>query len=243
MATYVTLVNQLLRRLNEVTLDTAGDGFDTVRNVQALAKDAINNSIRNILQTGQEWPFLKVTYTQTLTAGTRLYDFPADFASVDWDTFYIKQLDSTSNTPSFLPTISFEEYTQRYRGLDDQADSGSGISAPQRIYQTYESKFGVTPVPDNSYEIEYVYWKFPADLVLFNDTCLIPDRFNHVLVDGAMMYMMRFRSNDQSAAIHQQNFDNGIRSMRRILMDDPLDIRSTVVQRNKSFSNTISSIV
>ena len=243
MATYVTLVNELLRRLNEVTLDTAGDGFDTVRNVQALAKDAINNSIRNILQTGQEWPFLKVTYTQTLTAGTRLYDFPADFASVDWDTFYIKQLDSTSNTPSFLPTISFEEYTQRYRGLDDQADSGSGISAPQRVYQTYESKFGVTPVPDNSYEIEYVYWKFPADLVLFNDTCLIPDRFNHVLIDGALMYMMRFRSNDQSAAIHQQNFDNGIRSMRRILMDDPLDIRSTVVQRNKSFSNTISSIV
>jgi hypothetical protein len=243
MATYVTLVNELLRRLNEVTLDTAGDGFDTVRNVQALAKDAINNSIRNILQTGQEWPFLKVTYTQTLTAGTRLYDFPADFASVDWDTFYIKQLDSTSNTPSFLPTISFEEYTQRYRGLDDQADSGSGISAPQRVYQTYESKFGLTPVPDNAYEIEYVYWKFPADLVLFNDTCLIPDRFNHVLVDGAMMYMMRFRSNDQSAAIHQQNFDNGIRSMRRILMDDPLDIRSTVVQRNKSFSNTISSIV
>ena len=243
MATYVTLVNELLRRLNEVTLDTAGDGFDAVRNVQALAKDAINNSIRNILQTGQEWPFLKVTYTQTLTAGTRLYDFPADFASVDWDTFYIKQLDSTSNTPSFLPTISFEEYTQRYRGLDDQADSGSGISAPQRVYQTYESKFGLTPVPDNSYEIEYVYWKFPADLVLFNDTCLIPDRFNHVLIDGAMMYMMRFRSNDQSAAIHQQNFDNGIRSMRRILMDDPLDIRSTVVQRNKSFSNTISSIV
>ena len=57
MATYVALVNELLRRLNEVTLDAAGDGFDSVRNVQALAKDAINNSIRNILQTGQEWPF------------------------------------------------------------------------------------------------------------------------------------------------------------------------------------------
>jgi hypothetical protein len=243
MATYVDLVNQLLRRLNEVTLDTAGDGFDSVRNVQALAKDAINNAIRNILQTGQEWPFLKITYTQTLTAGTRLYSFPSDFASVDWDTFYIKELGAASNTPSFLPAISFEEYTQRYRGLDDQADSGSGISAPQRIYQTYESKFGVTPVPNNAYEIEYVYWKFPSDLVSYNDISIIPDRFNHVLIDGAMMYMMRFRSNDQSAAIHQQNFTDGIRSMRRILMDDPMDIRSTVVQRNKSFSNTISSIV
>jgi len=243
MATYVTLVNQLLTRLNEVTLSTAGSGFDDVRNVQALAKQAINNSIRNILQTGQEWPFLKTTYTQTLTAGTRLYDFPADFATVDWDTFYIKELGSASNTPSYLPTISFEEYTQRYRGLDDQGDSGSGISAPQRIYQTYESKFGVTPVPNDAYQIEYVYWTFPADLSAYDDVSVIPERFNHIVVDGAMMYMMRFRSNDQSAAIHQQTFQDGIRSMRRILMDDPLDIRSTVVQRNKSFSNTISSIV
>jgi hypothetical protein len=243
MANYVTLVNQLLTRLNEVTLATTGSGFDDVRNVQALAKQAINNSIRNILQTGQEWPFLKTTYTQTLTAGTRQYDFPADFATVDWDTFYIKELGSASNTPSYLPTISFEEYTQRYRGIDDQSDSGSGVSAPQRVYQTYESKFGVTPVPNDAYEIEYVYWTFPADLSAYDDTAVIPDRFNHVIIDGAMMYMMRFRSNDQSAALHQQSLQEGIRSMRRILMDDPLDIRSTVIQRNKSFSNTMSTIV
>ena len=243
MTTYISLTNELLRRLNEVPLDIAGDGFDTVRNVQALAKDAINNAIRNILQTGQEWPFLKTTYVQTLIAGTRQYDFPADFASVDWDTFYIKQLDSTNNSPGFIPTISFEEYTQKYRGFDDQADEGSGISVPQRVYQTYGSKFGVTPVPDKPYEVEYVYWSFPANLTLYDDNCVIPDRFSHVIIDGAMMYLMRFRSNDQSAAIHQQTFNEGIRSMRRILMDDPLDIRSTVLQKNKSFSNTISSIV
>ena len=82
MATYVALTNELLRRLNEVTLDVAGDGFDTVRNVQALAKDAINNAIRNIIQTGQEWPFLKTTYTQTLVAGTREYNFPSDYSSM-----------------------------------------------------------------------------------------------------------------------------------------------------------------
>jgi hypothetical protein len=83
--------------MNEVTLDIAGDGFDTARNVQALAKDAINSSIRLILQDGQEWPFLKTTYTQTLSVGTRQYSFPADYSSVDWDTFYIKQLSSESN--------------------------------------------------------------------------------------------------------------------------------------------------
>jgi len=90
MATnYVTLVNKVLVRMNEVLLDVAGDGFDAVRNVQALAKDAVNNSIRLILQDGQEWPFLKQTYTQALTAGTRQYSFPADMSTVDWDTFYL----------------------------------------------------------------------------------------------------------------------------------------------------------
>ena len=91
MVTYVSLTNELLRRLNEVPLDIAGDGFDTVRNVQALAKDSVNSSIRLILQDGREWHFLKKTYTQTLSVGTRTYSFPTDTSTVDWDSFYLKK--------------------------------------------------------------------------------------------------------------------------------------------------------
>ena len=230
MTTYVTLVNEVLTRLNDVTLDTTGDGFSTARNVQALAKQAVNNSIRSILQTGQEWPFLKTTYTQTLTAGTREYDFPSDFSRADWQTFYIKQLSGGTNTPQSLKAISYDEYVQKYRQGDDTGDQ-TGISAPTLVYQTNEEKFGVTPIPDEAYEIEYVYWSYPSDLTLFDDVAVIPDRFKHVVVDGAMMYMMRFRSNEQSAAVHQGVFQEGIKSMRRVLVDEPLRIRSTVVER------------
>jgi hypothetical protein len=241
MATYVVLTNQLLTRLNEVTLDTAGDGFTTVRNVQALAKDAINNSIRNIIQTGQEFPFLKTTNTQTLSAGTRQYSFPDDYSSADWETFYIKKLTSVDNTPMHLPSITYDEYIQKYRHFDDTGDA-TGISAPTLIYQTNEEKFGLTPIPDNSYEIEYVYWKFPSDLSAFNDTSVIPDRFNHVVIDGAMMYMMRFRSNEQSAAMHQQNFEDGIKAMRRVLVDEQLRVRSTVVDRINSSNQVLGRV-
>jgi len=241
MATYITLVNQLLVRLNEVTLDTAGDGFTTVRNVQALAKDAINNSIRNIIQTGQEFPFLKTTNTQTLSAGTRQYSFPDDYSSADWETFYIKKLTSVDNTPMHLPSITYDEYIQKYRHFDDTGDA-TGISSPTLIYQTNEEKFGLTPIPDNSYEIEYVYWKFPSDLSAFNDTSVIPDRFNHVVIDGAMMYMMRFRSNEQSAAMHQQNFEDGIKAMRRVLVDEQLRVRSTVVDRINSSNQVLGRV-
>ena len=234
MATYVSLVNELLRRMNEVTLDTAGDGFDSVRNVQALAKDAINSSVRLILQDGQEWPFLKNTYTQTLAAGVRQYDFPADYSSVDWDTFYIKQLASQSNGPRRLKPISYESYIQNYRTSDDTGDLVNGDGAPSVVYQTFEEKFGVTPVPNAAYEVEYVYWSYPADMSVYNDVCIIPTRFNHVIIDGAMMYMMRFRSNEQSAAMHQSNFEDGIKAMRRVLMDDAIELRSTVITRGNT---------
>ena len=232
---YVTLVNKVLVRLNEVPLSTAGDDFDSVRNVQALAKEAVNSSIRMILQNTQEWPFLKQTYTQVLSAGTRIYDFPADYSSVDWDTFYLKQLGSADNVPQVLKPMSFEEYTQKYRSIDD-GGSASGDGAPDYVYQTYGNSFGVTPVPDASYEVEYVYWQFPADLSAYNDTCIIPSRFDHVIVEGAMMFMMRFRSNEQSAAIHSNGFEDGIKAMRRVLLDDNLYVRSTVITRSSTWT-------
>ena len=241
MSTYVTLVNELLRRLNEVTLDIAGDGFDSVRNVQALAKDAVNSSIRLILQDGQEWPFLKTTFTQTLSVGTRQYAFPADYSSTDWDTFYLKKLSSENNSPMPLSTISYEQYIQNVRPSDDTGDQVNGDGPPALVYQTLGNSFGVSPIPDAAYEIEYVYWRFPTDLTAFNDVAIIPDRFKHVVIDGAMMFMMRFRSNEQSAAMHQNNFEDGIKTMRRVTFDDTLFVRSTVVgdSRTSSFTSGI----
>jgi hypothetical protein len=241
MTTYVSLVNELLRRLNEVTLDTEGDGFDTARNVQALAKDSINNSIRSILQTGQEWPFLRVTYTQTLTAGVNTYSFPSNYSSADWETFYLKKSTSLNNSPSFLPTIPYDEYIQKYRESDDTSNS-AGSAAPSIVFQTNQEKFGVSPIPDAAYEVEYSYWSFPADLTLYNDVSVIPNRFKSVIIDGAMMYMMRFRSNEQSASIHQQNFQDGIKTMRRVLIDEHLQIRSTVLVGGSGSSVTLGRV-
>ena len=237
--TYISLCNELLRRINEVTFATSGDGFSTAKNIQAIAKDAVNNAIREILQDWHQFPFIKTTTTQTMTAGTGTYDFPSDLASVDWDTFYIKELSSASNTPMALPTISFDVYTQKYRAVEDAAGT-SGRAAPTLIYQTSEEKFGVYPLPDAAYVIEYVYYKFPDDLSAFDDTMIVPDRFKYIIIDGAMVYMMRFRSNEQSAQIHQQKFDEGIKSMRRLLLDDPLVMRSTMISRSRTTSNVLS---
>jgi hypothetical protein len=236
MATFLDLTNELLRRLNEVQMNSTD--FPLARNVQALAKDAINSSIREILHAAQEWPFTLATQTQTLTVGVNQYAFPSDTSSVDWDSFYLKILTAANNEPRKLQLLTFDEYTSRYRPNEDVSSTG-GYSVPSRVYQTQELKFGVTPIPDFAYEVEYKYWRFPADLNLFSDTTLIPARFRNVIIDGALSYMMFFRSNEQSAALHREKFDQGIRAMRRLLMDDPVNIRSTYIERPLYFPRVI----
>lgn len=106
MSTFLDNTNEVLRRLNEVQIDV-GD-FTIVRSVQALAKDAINASIREILQVGNEWHFTIETNTQTCTVGEGVYDFPTDYSKADWETFYIRSLNN-ENVPQRLLLISYED--------------------------------------------------------------------------------------------------------------------------------------
>jgi len=234
MSTFLSLTNELLRRLNEVQIDQAD--FANVKNVQALAKDAINSAIRQMLQDAQEWPFTLVTYEQTLVAGTNAYNFPADYSKADWDTFYIKQLTSENNTPKKLNLITYDQYLTYYRSVEDLSGE-TGRTDPDYVYMTQDTKFGVTPVPDASYVVEYRYWKYPADLVAYDDTAVIPDRFKHVVIDGAMMYMMLFRSNEQSATMHSQKFEDGIKMMRRLVVDQSVNVISTIITKPTSTLN------
>lgn len=229
MSTYINLVNELLRRLNEVEISETD--FTTTKNVQSLAKDAVNSSIREILQDAQEWPFTLVTYEHTLSSGTNTYDFPADYSKADWETFYLTSAQSAQ--PTHLPSISYESYVSEKRSIDDVAGV-SGHGKPTTVYKTQSTKFGVTPPPDAAYVIEYSYWKFPADLTLSTDICIIPDRFRHVVLDGAMMYLMHFRSNEQSAQLHKDKFKVGIKSMRRLVVDSKDSLLSTVIPKGSN---------
>jgi len=239
MSTFLNLTNELLRRLNEVQIEA--ESFSAVKNVQALAKDAINSSIREILQDAQEWPFALITYEQILTAGTGQYAFPADYSKADWDTFYVNRLTSEGNLPRKLTLLTYDQYLLSYRSIEDVNGEG-GRNDPLFVYLTQESKFGVHPVPDAAYVVEYKYYKFPADLTTHSDTALIPDRFKHVVIDGAMMYMMLFRSNEQSAQLHSQKFKEGIDMMRRLLLDQPVNVISSVINRASPSGNFKSNV-
>jgi hypothetical protein len=213
--------------MGEVTMDSTE--FDGARDIQALAKQAINSSVKELIHSAQEWPFTLVTGTQTLaTDGTAVYSFPSSFSSVDWESFYLRQLSAANNEPRRLPVMSYPQYLNERRPNDDMSGAG-GYGVTEAVYQTQDGKFGITPPADQAYVIEYKYWAFPDDMVYGTDVCIVPTRFDNVVIDGAMTYMMIYRSNEQSATIHRDRFEQGIKNMRRLLMDEPLSMRSTMI--------------
>ena len=87
----------------------------------------------------------------------------------------------------------------------------------------------MTPEPDKAYELVYKYYTFPTDLCEATDAPTIPERFQHVIVDGAMHYGYLFRGNTQDAMVMKQKFDEGIKYMRSQLINRTPYVRSYMV--------------
>jgi hypothetical protein len=103
---------------------------------------------------------------------------------------------------------------------------------PVNVVQAPSLEFILTPEPDKAYELIYEYYNFSADLVLNTDTTIIPDRFKHVITDGAMHYAYLFRGNTQDALVAKEKFDEGIKHMRSMLINRTRYVRSYMIPQN-----------
>ena len=117
--TYLTLTNEVLRELNEVVLTSSN--FSAAIGIQQFVKQVINKSINDIANEEPQLPFFSAgvsggtdpfygNTTVASVAGTRWYTLKAgsssiidDFASIDWDDFYITTINVSGETaPLYL---------------------------------------------------------------------------------------------------------------------------------------------
>ena len=97
-STYLTLVNNVLRDMNEVELTSSN--FTSSRGVQTTVKDYINRAISDVLNSELNWPFTRAEGSVDAIAGKQLYSF-ASIAStlkyIDYDNVFLQPKDYITN--------------------------------------------------------------------------------------------------------------------------------------------------
>jgi len=219
---FLGLVNAINRRLNEVELSSAN--FATALGFYSQAKDSVNASIRYINQSEYFWPFNHTTQEITLVANQSRYAFPADAKVINFNSFRIKENTSLGNATTRITEIAYEDYLDRY--VEQEYSSSLGQGVPTQVAQAPNLEFIMTPEPDKAYELVYEYYTFPTDLSLATDVPTIPERFQHIIIDGAMHYGYLFRGDTQNALVMKEKFDEGIKHMRSQLINRTPYVRS-----------------
>lgn len=233
-STFIQLTNRLLRRLNEVELTE--NNFNTVIGLQSTVKDAIVDSIREI---HSKIPVLDQTafeHTQVLSVNVSEYPWPNRFIQADWNSFEIQYDDLLGIRSTKLTCINRDEFYSRLKDNDwDSIAQGEGNNIPYYVAQTHGTGYVVSPVPDKEYTLKYRYWINPYDLNAHGDQTLIPQRFDYVILAGALYHMYLFRDNETRTALSKQKFNDGLKDMRLTLMEHPKQATDTRVGRKYGY--------
>tara|TARA_R110000765_G_scaffold181826_3_gene287811 strand:+ start:3041 stop:3757 length:717 start_codon:yes stop_codon:yes gene_type:complete len=226
--TFLTLVNDTLRRFNEVVISSTD--FPTVTGFRSHVKDGVNAALHDISQREYFFPFNHTSGSLTLVTGTKTYALASDVKLADWNTFRINYDAGNNFSARKLKQLNYDVYLQSYFERDSTAGTGD-YDQPTLVYRTPDNQAGFTPVTDNTYSVSYDYYAYNTDLALHGDTMTVPDAFKNVVVDGAVYYGYMFRDNSQQAVIAKDVFNKGIDHMRSILINRYTEIRDTRTSR------------
>lgn len=223
---YLGLVNDVNGYVNEVQLTSSN--FSSALGFYQVAKDAVNASIRDINQYTFHWPFNYVEQRDVLTAGENRYSYPYDAKTVMFDTFRIIRDDTLGHETRLLEQIDYEEYLEKH--IDDEYNTSTSIRRmPHKVARGPGQEYILWPVPDQEYELVYEYYTLPVDLNLYSDVPTIPEQFRHIIVDGAMYYVYKFRGDHENTQMTQGKFNAGIANMRKIYVNRYEYMRDTRV--------------
>ena len=101
-STYLTLVNDVLRDMNEVELTSSN--FTASRGVQTTVKDYVNRAVSDILNSELNWPFTRSEGAVDVIAGKGIYSY----ASVDSTLKYIDYDNVFLQPKNYITNGTFE---------------------------------------------------------------------------------------------------------------------------------------
>jgi hypothetical protein len=236
--TYLDVTNEVLARMNEVTLTSSS--FNSARGFQVQCKNAVNDSITFINHREFNWPFNHTTGSKTLVAGTSRYDIPTTAKTVDYETFRLTKDSTLGSHGGGLTFLDYKEYVDRFIDQEDDDTLQGGV--PRSVVRTPDNNFILYPYPDKAYTLKYEYYNNPTTLTAASDVPAIPELYRAIVADGATAYAYQFRGETDQYQLNWQRFNDGINNMQSILINRYDYVRSTVIHRSGTTQSLLTSV-
>ena len=239
--TYLTLANEALRELNEVQLTSSN--FSSAVGIQAFVKEAVNRALNDIANEEPQLPFFAASasgstdpfygnVTVASVAGTRWYllksgssDITTDYASIDWDDFYITTINVSGESAPYvskgLKFISLTDWRRYLRDSENSDDADAQTYGEPRyvIRSPDHRKFGLSPIPDKVYNIHFYAYSRPTALSAYSDNIVLPDQYANIVTARTRYYVHQFKENTQQAAFAMDDYKKGMRYMKSNLIN------------------------
>jgi len=120
--TFLTLANDVITRMNEVSLTSAT--FADARGVQIQCKNAVNEAIRHINQKEFGYPFNHASNSSTLVPGTSRYTVPTSTKHIDYNTARIKKDADLNTSGGNLAKLDYNEYINKeFANQEDEVEA------------------------------------------------------------------------------------------------------------------------
>ena len=239
--TYLDLVNGLNSRVNETQLTSVN--FAAATGWYTMAKNAINSALNLIASTDHTWPFFHVSYDETLEAGQTRYAFQTNAKFVDLNTFRVQRNATFNNESRTLKRIDYEKYLRNYSDAEYNTTNTSIRALPRNVFLTPDREFGVYPPPNNAYTLTYEYYLFPTELSAATDLMVYPDIFKELVINVALEYVYLWRLDYESADRIKRHYTGLQKDLRRMFMDRPDSVHSTMItESGYKYANSIEII-
>ena len=238
--TYLDITNEVLRELNEIPLTSAN--FANATGLQQFVKDAINKSIFDIANQEPQLPFFSAgesgatdpfygNVAVATVAGTRWYELKEssssitdDYASVDWDDFYITTINVSGESSPFvskgLKFLNLADWRRYYRDSENADDANTKFGEPTFVIKSPDSrKFGLSPIPDKVYNVHFYAFNKPTKLSAQDDSIVFPEQYTNVITARVRYYVWQFKESPQQAAFALDDYKKALRYMKSNLIN------------------------
>jgi hypothetical protein len=235
MYTFLEVVNLALREVNEIPM--TDQQLLNARGLQQFAKESVNRAFFDLSNESTKWPWLQnATDTPTeqeirkLVIGTQWYATETVEGGLrqepDWNTFLLTDKDLTSTDAAVIASrpvivknlefITYDEWISRFRVQDFSGD----VSEPAYVIKYSDSKYGISPVPDETYCITYNVRSNATRFTVGTAIVPLPEEFVTVLLSRIKYFLWLFKENDIQAKFALGEYKDSLINMKRSLLSN-----------------------